>query len=42
MDSCAALEVTPEELLSGRGLDEEEGLDTSQKKRAYVAGLADY
>ena len=31
MDICAALEVTPEQLLSGRGLDEEEGLGTSQK-----------
>lgn len=25
MDICAALEVTPEQLLSGRGLDEEDG-----------------
>ncbi|MBQ8800055.1 MAG: helix-turn-helix transcriptional regulator [Lachnospiraceae bacterium] len=31
MDICAALEVTPEQLLSGRGLDKEEGLDTSHK-----------
>lgn len=31
MDICAALEVTPEQLLSGRGLDEEEGSDTSRK-----------
>ncbi len=31
MDICAALEVTPEQLLSGRGLDVEEGLGASQK-----------
>jgi len=31
MDICAALEVTPEQLLSGRGLDETNGLDALQK-----------
>lgn len=31
MDICAALEVTPEQLLSGRGLGETEGLDVSRK-----------
>jgi len=31
MDICAALEVTPEQLLSGRGLDETEGSENSQK-----------
>ena len=31
MDICTALEVTPEQLLSGRGLDEKEGLGVLQK-----------
>lgn len=32
MDICAALEVTPEQLLSGRGLDEEEGQAATKKE----------
>ena len=32
MDICAALEVTPEQLLSGRGLDGEDGQAASKKK----------
>ena len=32
MDICAALEVTPEQLLSGRGLDEEDGAGKSKKE----------
>lgn len=32
MDICAALEVTPEQLLSGRGLDEEDGQGKSKKE----------
>ena len=32
MDICAALEVTPEQLLSGRGLDEEGGQGRSEKE----------
>lgn len=32
MDICVALEVTPEQLLSGRGLDEAEGSESLQKK----------
>lgn len=32
IDICAALEVTTDQLLSGRGLDEGEGLEASQKK----------
>ena len=32
MDICAALEVTPEELLTGRGLDEKQGLEVSESK----------
>lgn len=32
MDICAALEVTPEELLTGRGLDEEQGFEVSENK----------
>lgn len=32
MDICAALEVTPEQLLSGRGLDEEDGQGRSKKE----------
>lgn len=32
MDICAALEVTPEQLLSGRGLDEEDGQESSKKE----------
>lgn len=32
MDICAALEVTPEELLTGRGIDEEQGLENSDKE----------
>ena len=36
MDICAALEVTPEQLLSGRGFDEEEGSVASQKKNVIT------
>ncbi len=36
MDICAALEVTPEQLLSGRGLDETEGLESSQNKNVIT------
>ena len=32
MDICGALEVTPEQLLSGRGLDKEDGLNNPQKE----------
>ncbi len=32
MDICAALEVTPEQLLSGRGLDEEDGQGDLKKE----------
>lgn len=32
MDICAALEVTSEELLTGRGIDEESGLAELEKK----------
>ena len=32
MDICAALEVTPEQLLSGRGLDAEDGAGKSKKE----------
>lgn len=31
MDICTALEVTPEKLLSGRGLDKGEGMEPSPK-----------
>ena len=32
MDICVALEVTPEELLTGRGIDEEKGLEASERE----------
>lgn len=32
MDICIALEVTPEELLTGRGIDEGQGLENSDKE----------
>ena len=35
MDICAALEVTPDQLLSGRGLDEEDG-ERGAKKEVVI------
>ena len=32
MDICVALEVTPEELLTGRGIDGENGLEDSERE----------
>lgn len=40
MDICAALEVTPEQLLSGRGLDEEE--EGSESKKEVVITPVDW
>lgn len=33
MDICVALEVTPEELLTGRGIDGENGLEISERDK---------